>query len=658
MSRVRQYVGVSVALVVAGTTACTSGPAEYVRLPAVFGDHMVLQRDAPLALWGWASPRGVVAVSIDGRAVETRARADSTWQVVIPPMPAGGPHTLTVTGADTLTLSDVLVGEVWIASGQSNMEWPLARTRDSVAEANAADYPNIRIFRVPHGVSYRAETDIEAEGWSAISPETILPFSAVAYFFGRALQDELDVPIGLIQTTWGGTPAEAWTSAAGLRTIPDFSDRLAAVEAYAARGEQPRSPAEMQSVWAETLSARDMGRQQGNVQWMDPELDTGEWGSHAVPAQWGEGGLADYDGVVWFRTTIDLPRGWSDSDLVLSLAAVDDADSTWVNGTPVGGTSGWQTPRRYPVPAAVWHEGSNTLAVRIIDAQGPGGIHGDPDSVYVARGNRRFPIAGAWQYKVGVEPADVPAPPTPPQHQVTTLFNAMIAPLVPVTMRGAIWYQGESNASRAFQYRTLFPAMIEDWRRQWQGGDFPFLFVQLANFMSVQRNPVEPETWPELREAQSLALSLPNTAQAVTIDIGEADDIHPRNKQDVGLRLALAALNTVYGQDVVSSGPAFRDMTVEGNRIRLHLDNVGGGLVAAGGELRGFAIAGADREFVWGDAVIDGESIVVSTPDIASPVAVRYGWANNPVISLFNREGLPASPFRTDDWPGATEGTP
>jgi sialate O-acetylesterase len=413
-------------------------------------------------------------------------------------MQAGGPYTITVAGVDTMTLADVLVGEVWIASGQSNMEWPLARTRDSVVESNAAEYPEMRIFRVTHGVSYRPETDVEAEGWSAISPETILPFSAVAYFFGRRLYQELGVPIGLIQTTWGGTPAEAWTSAAGLRAVPDFGEVLATVESRAAQGIAP-----------EALEA--------------PEEDTR---------------------------------------------------------------------------------------------------------------------------------------PIPPQRQVTTLFNAMVAPLVPFTMRGVIWYQGEANAGRAHQYQTLFPTMIEDWRRKWGSGEFPFLFVQLANFRSRQQNPVEPETWPELREAQSMALSLPSTAQAVTIDIGEADDIHPRNKQDVGLRLAVAALNTVYGQGVVYSGPTFRDMTIEDNTIRLHFDHVGGGLVAEDGELRGFAIAGEEREFVWANAVIDGETIVVSATDIASPVAVRYAWANNPVISLFNSEGLPASPFRTDDWPGVTEGAP
>jgi sialate O-acetylesterase len=456
---------------------------------------MVLQRETPVAVWGWASPQGLVAVSIAGHDAEVRAGADSTWRVLLPPLEAGGPHVLTIAGANTLTVSDVLVGEVWVASGQSNMEWPVARSRDSVVEVNAADYRDIRIYRVPHGVSYTPKADVQTEGWAEVTPETILPFSAVAYFFGRKLHAELEVPIGLLQTTWGGTPAEAWTSANGLKAIPDFLDRLAMVEARVARGDTSVTP-----------------------------MDT---------------------------------------------------------------------------------DGSDR--------------------------------------------------PIPPQRQVTTLFNAMVAPIIPYSMRGVIWYQGEANASRAFQYRTLFPAMIDDWRHQWGLGDFPFLFVQLANFRSRQENPVEPETWPELREAQSQALSLPNTALAVTIDIGEADDIHPRNKQDVGLRLALAALGTVYEQDVVFSGPALREMTREGSSIRLHFDHVGGGLVADNGELRGFAIAANDRAFVWATAVIDGETVLVSAPEITSPVAVRYAWADNPVISLFNREGLPASPFRTDDWPGVTE---
>jgi len=653
----KQQTGTAVAFLVAGIAACGSDPAEYVRLPAVFGDHMVLQRDQPVAVWGWASPRGIVSVSIDGQHVEVRTGADSAWRARLPALRAGGPHTLTVAGTDTVRLSDVLVGEIWIASGQSNMEWPLARSRDSSMEASAASYPNIRIFRVAHGVSYRPERDVEAVRWSAVTPETVLSFSAVAYFFGRKLHEELDIPIGLIQTTWGGTPAEAWTSASGLRAIPDFTDRLAAIDAYAASGEEAPGPQGMQTAWLESLLARDLGTRSGAVPWMEPELDTRGWDAHAVPSAWTGDDLADYDGIVWFRTIVDLPAGWGEADLLLSLGMVDDADSTWVNGMPVGGTNGWQAPRRYLVPATIWGDGPNTLAIRVTDTGGNGGVYGPRDSLYVARGDQRISIAGEWRYRIGVDPSDLPDRPIPPQDQVTTLFNAMIAPLIPFTMRGAIWYQGESNAGRAHQYRTLFPTMIEDWRREWGQGDFPFLFVQLANYMSRQKNPVEAETWPELREAQSLALTLPNTAQAVTIDIGEADDIHPRNKQDVGLRLALAALSTVYGQDMVHSGPTYREKTVEGNSIRLHFDHVGGGLVAADGRLRGFAIAGEDREFVWADASIDGETVVLSAPGMTSPVAVRYAWADNPVISLYNREGLPASPFRTDDWPGVTEGT-
>ncbi|UCD23099.1 MAG: beta galactosidase jelly roll domain-containing protein [Gemmatimonadota bacterium] len=657
MDRVDRVIALPAACLLAVTAACGSEPAEYVRLPAVFGSHMVLQRDEPVAIWGWASPRSTVTVSIYDLHGEVRVNRDSTWRMMIPARQAGGPYTLTVAGVDTITFSDVMVGEVWIASGQSNMEWPLARTRDSAIEANAADYPDIRYLRVAHDVSYRRKSDVTAEGWLSVTPQTVLPFSAVAYFFGRKLHDELGVPVGIIQTTWGGTPAEAWTSSDGLEGISDFTEPLAAVAEHAAAGDEPLGWDESLTAWTETLLARDRGRQSGQTQWMAPELGTQGWASHPVPMTWSEGGLAEYDGVVWFRTTVDLPSGWSESDLVLSLGMVDDIDSTWVNGRPVGGTRGWRAQRRYTVSAMHWREGDNVIAVRVLDTGGGGGIHGDRDSVYVARGAERVSIAGDWQYRIGLEPADLPQLPAAPQNQVTTLFNAMLAPIIPVSMRGVIWYQGESNAGRAHQYRTLFPAMIHDWRRQWGRGDFPFLFVQLANYMAPQSDPVEPETWPELREAQSLALELANTAQAITIEIGEADDIHPRNKQDVGLRLALAALGTVYDQDVVYSGPSLREMTVEGNRIRLHFDHVGTGLVAAGDRLRGFAIAGEDRQFVWANADIDGETVLVSADGIAAPVAVRYAWANNPVISLFNREGLPASPFRTDDWPGVTEPT-
>ena len=644
--------------VLALSLAACSTPATDVRLPALFTDHMVLQRDVPVTVWGRAAPGGTVTASLDGHQAGATVETDSTWRLTLPPMPAGGPHTLTVVGAETTTVNDVLVGDVWIASGQSNMEWPLRTTNDAEAAIQAANYPNIRIFNVANLVAYTPQDDVRGEGWHPVTPETIRAFSAVAYYFGRDLQQELDVPIGLLGTNWGGTPAEAWTSGPVLKKIPDFAEAVAEIEA-AARTEngQPAKSVEAQRMdWLAGLKARDRGYEQDHPRWAEAAFDDAGWPTMEVPQRWEGAGLPGYDGIVWFRKAFDLPAAWQGRDLMLHLAMVDDVDTTWVNGVKVGSTSPYNEHRAYTVPASALQPGRNVITVRVLDTGGGGGIWGEAADLYLASGTDRRSLAGPWAYQTALAAGD--EPPRPPQNlqnQPTTLFNAMIAPLLPFAIRGAIWYQGESNAGRAYQYRTLFPAMIQDWRDRWGLGDFPFLFVQLANFMAPQQNPVEAQTWPELREAQHQTLSLPNTGEAVIIDIGEADDIHPRNKKDVGHRLALAALKVAYGQDVGHSGPSYRGMTREGNTIRLHFDHVGGGLVARGGMLQGFAVAGADRRFVWADATIDGETIVVSSPSVAEPEAVRYAWADNPLISLYNAEGLPATPFRTDDWPGVTE---
>ena len=647
-----------VVLIAVSVASCAPPPtpATDVTLPVLFTDHMVLQRDVPIAVWGWATPNGTVTVSINGQQAETVAGADSTWRLDIPPMAAGGPHTLTIGGAEAITLNDVLVGEVWVASGQSNMEWPVQASNDPDAEIQAADYPNIRLFKVKRTVSYTPQQVVEAEGWHAVTSETIPAFSAVAYFFGRKLHQDLGVPIGLIETAWGGTPAEAWTSGPALMNLPDFADQVAGLKAGADEGEM-NTFEEQQAAWLQRLKEADQGYEQDHPRWADADFDASSWPTMEAPQRWEGAGLPGYDGVVWFRKSFHLPAAWNGQDLTLNLAMIDDIDTTWVNGVQVGSTGQYNTHRAYTVPADVLKEGPNTIAVRVLDTGGGGGIWGEAEDLNFARGNTTQSLAGAWAYQPGIAAGpDQPRPPARMQNQPTTLYNAMVAPLIPYTIQGAIWYQGESNAGRAYQYRTLFATMIQDWRDTWNQGDFPFYFVQLANFMEPQQNPVEAQAWPELREAQTMALSLPNTAQAVIIDIGEADDIHPRNKQDVGKRLALAALNQVYGQDIVFSGPAYREMTKEEGTLRLHFDHVGGGLVAHDSELKGFAIAGADSQFVWAEAQIDGAAVVVSSPDVPDPVAARYAWANNPVISLFNQEGLPASPFRTDDWPGVTEG--
>ena len=385
-----------------------------------------------------------------------------------------------------------------------------------------------------------------------------------------------------------------------------------------------------------------------------------------LPKLWDEPELANFDGLVWFRKQVDVPESWAGKELTLELGPIDDMDATWLNGTKVGGleTPGhYRTNRKYKVSSTVVKAGRNVIAVRVLDTSGGGGIYGRPKQMKLkpvgASDKEAISLAGPWRYKKGFDLQSMPPQPKPPTrvnhaNAPTALYNAMIAPLIPYGIRGAIWYQGESNASRAYQYRRLFPAMIKCWRQDWGQGDFPFVFVQLANFMAVNPEPAE-SAWAELREAQSMTLALPNTGMAVIIDIGQAKDIHPKNKQDVGRRLALWPLAKTYAKQLVYSGPLYKSMNVEGNKVVLHFDDVGGGLIArGGGPFKGFAIAGADRKFVWADAKIDGNTVVVSSDGVAEPVAVRYAWADNPVCNLYNKEGLPASPFRTDDWPGVT----
>jgi len=443
-----------------------------VRLAKIFGDHMVLQQQMPVPVWGWAPAGEEVTVELAGHKATGRADDTGRWQVTLDPLEAGGPHEMTITGSQTISVKDILVGEVWICSGQSNMAWTVSHADRAAEEIAAADHPRLRHFQVAQRIAESPAADVQGK-WDVASPATAAGFTAVGYFFGRHLLEELDVPIGLVNTSWGGTPAEAWTSRGGLQADED----LKAFVAHSAKF-SPKNP-----------------------------------------------------------------------------------------------------------------------------------------------------------------------------HQPSVLFNGMVSPLVPLAMRGVIWYQGESNVGRAQQYARLFPAMITDWRASWGRGDFPFLYVQLAPFRYGRNDPA---ACAELWEAQLKTLALPQTGMAVTVDIGNPQDIHPKNKQDVGRRLALWALAGTYGRSLVYSGPLYEKFAVEGNKIRVHFRHVGSGLVARGGELTHFTIAGADGRFLAAQARIDGETVVVESPEVPEPVAVRYAWRDDAQANLFNQEGLPASPFRTDDFPPVT----
>ena len=637
---------VTTAFVLAVSLCSAEGPF----LSPVFTDHMVLQRDQKDAVWGWAKPGEKVSVSLAGQSADAVAGADGKWQVMLPALPAGGPHNMTVSGPEIVTLVDILIGDVWICSGQSNMEWKVADSNDAAAEIAAANHPQIRSITLPHVTAAQPQSTFTSPGWEVCSPQTAGGFTAVGYFFGRKLHEELKVPVGLIHTSWGGTIAEAWVSKEGLAPIGDFNAAMAALEQQA----KPTWPT-AQDQW---FTKNDEGTQ--DSWWMKVNED--EWTPVEQPLQWTGSpvaGLANFDGVAWFRRWIDLPAAMDGKEAELHLGAIDDEDTVWLNGKQIGSTEGFMKHRVYKVPAGIL-KGTNWLAVRVLDGSGGGGMTGPASSMkLVVPGVGEVPLAGSWRYKIGADLAK--SEPFPKRfgdnpNMPTVLYNAMISPLLPYGIKGAIWYQGESNAGRAQQYRKVLPTLIGDWRKRFGQGDFPFYIVQLANFTPWRTEPGESD-WAELREAQAMTgRNVPNSGIAVTIDIGDAADIHPRNKQDVGKRLALQALKKTYGKDVVAAGPEFKSAKVEGGAMRLSFDSVGGGLVAKDGTLKGFAIAGEDKKFVWAEAKIDGETVVVSSPQVASPVAVRYGWENNPDSTLFNQEGLPAGPFRSDDWPGVTDG--
>lgn len=607
---------------------------------------MVMQRDVEVPVWGWADVDAEVAVTFRGATHTARADASGAWTVRLPPAGAGGPYEITVAAGDErLRVEDVLVGDVWICSGQSNMEWVVADSNDAEREIAAAGDGRIRHFKVPRGWAVKPETVLAGGEWEAAEPARVGHFTAVGYFFARELRQHVDVPIGLVNSSWGGSRIEPWMSAEALGLDSTGVEKIMQLER-----DRERRVLERVRARIGPLPERDQGLVDGRAVWADPELDDAGWDTLAVPARWEEEGFDGMDGIAWYRTAFELTAKEAQKGAVLGLGTIDDGDVSWVNGYEVGRMAqAWNVPRVYEVPASALRAGENVLAVRVEDTGGGGGIFGDPELLYVEAGGERLPLAGSWRFRVGHATVNAEGS----KNQVPTLlYNKMIHPLLRYPIKGALWYQGESNAGAddAYVYRDLFAGMIEDWRRRWGVGDFPFLFVQLASFMAAADEPAE-SSWALLRESQCAALELAATAQAVTIDIGDADDVHPRNKQDVGLRLALAARKVAYGQDLVYSGPVYRSHEVRGGRVFLDFDHAGSGLTARGGELKGFAVAGADRRFVWAEAAIEGGRVAVRSDAVPEPVAVRYAWGDNPEdANLYNAEGLPASPFRTDRW--------
>jgi sialate O-acetylesterase len=622
-----------------------------VRLPRLISNGMVLQRQANVYVWGWADAGKKITVQFIGETYRTTADEKGNWTVPLSGLKAGGPYDMEIIDRERITIKNILIGDVWVCSGQSNMVLPMKRVRELYeAEIAQSENPNIRYFSVPVQYDFNElRNDLPSGEWKSTTPENVLDFGAAAYFFAKALHEKYAVPIGLINASVGGTPAEAWMSQEALKAFPEH---LETAERYKDDDYIDQILNEDRTVrenWYRELRRRDRGLADKDKPWFDPDLDTSSWSVMPIPSFWADEGLGNINGVVWFRKEIEVPASMTGKPALLRLGTIVDADSVYINGRFVGTISYQYPPRKYPIPENLLKAGKNTIVVRVINNRGKGGFVKDKPYQLTA-GGQTIDLKDEWQYKLGAV-----MDPMPEQififYKPSGLFNGMIAPLLNNPIKGVIWYQGESNAGKPAEYSKLFPALIADWRAHWHQGDFPFLFVQLPNFMKAVDQPSE-SNWAEMRESQLKTLSVPNTGMAVAIDVGEWNDIHPMNKKPIGDRLALAAQKVAYGDDaVVYSGPIYQSMEIKGNQIILTFTNIGSGLaVKDRGELKHFAIAGADKQFVWAKAKIEDNRVVVWNDRIKNPVVVRYAWADNPEdANLINKEGLPASPFRTDE---------
>ncbi len=616
-----------------------------VKMPLLFSDGMVLQRNKAIPVWGFADANEKIEIHFNKQTKKTQADKNGKWTINLDAEKPGGPFELVIIGKNKITIKNVLVGEVWICSGQSNMEFQVFKTMNAEKEMNNADYPMIRHFGVAQDLSGKPKDDLKAGKWEVSSKETVGNFTAVGFYFARKLYAELKIPIGIINTSWGGTNVETWTSREAFEKSSEFKNMIADVPVM--------NVDSISKLYAKRMKER-VEKIQGTSVSTDNEntfkefsFDDTSWGELNTPSLWENQPLGDLDGVVWMRKTITLSAEDIKNKATLSLAKIDDEDITYVNGIEVGKNTQWDARRIYQIPANVLKEGKNVIAVRIVDNSGGGGIYGESEDLKLEIGSKVLPLDGKWKFRVIVVKTALS-----PNSYPSLLYNAMVNPLVPYAIQGVLWYQGEANVWRANQYKKAFPLMITDWRTKFKQGDFPFYFVQLSTFDEFGGNSKKGSRWAELREAQSETLKLKNTGMAVTTDIGNAKDIHPTNKQDVGLRLAAIAFDNVYGKKQIFSGPTYKSQEIKGNQIILTFDNIGSGLSTPNSdELKGFEIAGADKVFHSAKAIIKDNKIIVSSDEVQNPVAVHYGWADDDTkINLFNKEKFPASPFRTDNW--------
>jgi sialate O-acetylesterase len=610
---------------------------------------MVLQRDAKIPVWGWANPNERITVTLNKQTISAVAAQNGKWIIYLKPEKSGVNFELNIKGENTINIKNVAIGEVWLCSGQSNMEWTVGQSMNAAQELAEAENPNIRHIKIEHDISGNPQNDFKNGTWKVSNPTNAKDWTGIGYFFAKNLQRELNVPIGIINSTWGGTNIETWISREGFESSSEFSEMISKLPKVdfdsilrQKKENQTRQIEQLQGVKLNSFDAETFKSE---------SFDDAKLPTMNIPELWESQSLGEIDGVVWFRKTMILSKNQIGKNAILELGKIDDNDETFVNGVKIGETKQWDALRKYPIPSNVLKEGKNTIVVKVTDTGGGGGIYGDSANVRINLGEEKISLAGRWKFQV-----ESLSSKTNENEFPSLCYNAMINPLIPYAFRGVLWYQGESNASRAYQYRTAFPLLINDWRKKWNS-QFPFYFVQLATFKTTG-NSNEGSGWAELREAQTMTLQVQKTGMAVTTDVGNPKDIHPLNKQDVGKRLAAMALHDIFKRNIVSRSPSFKSMKIVGNQAIIKFENIGGGLITTdkNGQVFGFEIAGSDQVFYPANAMIKGNTVIVSSEKIASPMAVRFGWigdasANN----LFNKEGFPVVPFRTDVWKTVTK---
>lgn len=620
---------------------CISFIEAKITLPALVSDGMVLQRNQKLNVWGKADAGEKVEVKFLNKNYKTIADPTGNWKITLPEQKAGGPYTMTI---NEITLKDILIGDVWLASGQSNMELPMRRLTPLYAdEIKNANNQNIRFFTVPQKYNFKSpQTELDGGKWEATNPQTILNFSGVAYFFAKELSQKNKVAIGIIHASLGGSPIQAWMDENSLKKYPEYLDEAKKWQNDELIKSTESTEQAMSKAWYTELNQSDIGL---NQHWENFDLNDSDWKTMQIPGSW-EDKEGSFEGSVWFRKEINLTKNQAGKAAFLNLGRIKDADVTYINGTKVGNVTYEYPPRWYDIPAGVLKEGKNIIAVRITNGSGKGQFIADKP-YYLEIGGNKIDLKTEWKYKIGAKMEKMAPGQTFIRWKPTGLYNAMINPLINYNIKGAIWYQGESNTGKPKEYGDLLTTMILDWRNKWNQKDMPFFTVQLANFMEPKTQPVE-SNWAELRDQQrQVSLSVPNTGLAVIIDLGEWNDIHPLNKKSVGDRLALQALKVADKKNIIADGPMYQSMKVEGNKIILSFKN-GTDDFAPVSELKGFAIKGQDGKYEWAKAKIEGNRVIVWNDTVSSPVSVRYDWADNPDGNLKNKAGLPASPFTTE----------